>query len=72
MVNAGTFYQKKLAPMQRRGQRARPGAEVPDETEASAPEQVELRRGPLVRSKNGALAYDFNPPPRYPHFCCTI
>ena len=54
MVNTGTFYQKKkLAPMQRRGQRAHPGAEVPDETEASAPEQVELRRGRLVRSKDG-------------------
>ena len=42
--------------MQRRGQRARPGAEVPDETEASAPEQVELRRGHLVRSKDGRAA----------------
>ena len=36
----------------RRGRRAPPGAEVPDETEASSEEEVEVRRGRRV-SKTG-------------------
>jgi len=38
--------------LERRGRRAPPGAEVPDETEASSEEEVEVRRGRRV-SKTG-------------------
>ena len=40
------------AAARRRGRRAPPGAEVPDETEASSEEEVEVRRGRRV-SKTG-------------------